>query len=448
MRDVRDAMQRGDLAAARAKLADSGRGTDDLLFALEDGLLLFYAGDHSLSNLRFEFVERRIDDLYTKSITRAALSMLTSDLVLRFEPRGIENFLVNYYRGLNYAHLAEPAESWVEWRHLASKLQFSREHGDEPYLNPPFFSYLVGLGLEADDPNDAYIAFRNAEAAYRAGGGRAPPDLVADLTRLAAQLGFAEHLDMYERRYGYRGADPGGAGSEVSSAEFGEVVVLVEDGLVAPIEEVQAYIPILEERAVRFHKRREDERFRSRMARTLAREYAAGDYSHVRSSKVRDAGIAYVLPLAFPAYGRGEPAFSHLEVKVGGISAAAQVGLEISDLQGLSFEDRLLGIYVKTIARALLKYAAAEKLEEAAKKEGGETAGDVVGIVSNIVNVVTERADTRAWLGLPHRIWLARLRVPPGPQGVELLLDGQEVVILDTVDVTAGERSFVTARVF
>ncbi len=83
---------------ARARLSDAGRGTDDLLFALEDGLLLHYAGDPELSNSRFEFVEQRIDDLYTKSITRAALSLVTSDLVLRFEPHGIESFLVNYYR--------------------------------------------------------------------------------------------------------------------------------------------------------------------------------------------------------------------------------------------------------------------------------------------------------------------------------------------------------------
>jgi hypothetical protein len=79
MEDVRAALLKNDLEGARARLAEAGRGTDDLLFALEDGLLLHVAGDPSLSNSRFEFAELRIDDLYTKSISRTALSLIASD---------------------------------------------------------------------------------------------------------------------------------------------------------------------------------------------------------------------------------------------------------------------------------------------------------------------------------------------------------------------------------
>ena len=450
MHDVRQSLRNGDLEEARARLADAGRGTDDLLFALEDGLLLFYAGDHELSNVRLGFADLRIDDLYTKSISRAALSLVTSDLILRFEPRGIETFLVNYYRALNYDYLHEPEEAWVEWRRLAFKLQFSREHGDQAYIDPPFFNYVVGLGLEADDRNEAYIAFRLSEAAYRNQDMLPPPELIDDLIRLAGRLGFSDHIDAYQRLYSdHIDRDSTTAYTRHNSIQdVGEVVILVEDGLVAPIGEVLAYVPILKRRADRLREDDENDGLRIEMAEMLAQEYAVGRYAEVTPSHADKAEIAYVLPLAFPVYGQGEPAFRSLRASVGSQSAFGRVVLDVSSLQEAAFNDRLLRIYAKTIARALIKYAASEALEAEAKEKHGETAGDVVGFLTNIVNVVTERADTRSWLGLPDRIWMARFLVPLGVHDVRIILEDQEVVPLESLEIRAGERTIVTARVF
>jgi hypothetical protein len=442
MYDVRAALARDELEEARAILADAGRGTDDLLFALEDGLLLHVAGDPELSNSRFEFAEQRVDELYTKSITRAILSLVTSDLILKFEPRGIENFLVNYYRALNYLQLDEWQEAWVEWRKLASKLQFSRAQGDAPYLDPPFFDYLAGLGLEADDPNDAYVSLRLAEAGYRERGRAPPDDLIDDLMRLAAWLGFGDHLEVYRNRFGDRPRRADGR----YGGDWGEVVVLVEEGLVAPIAELNAYIPIVEGRtAVALGDSRDRQ---LGLAEMLAHEYREGDYDGVTEHYAKRRGIAYVLPVSFPVFGRGEAAFQRLAAVIEADTAEAEPLLRVSDLQRAAFEDRLLGIYAKTIARAIVKYAAAAKLKAEAEEEGGEAAGEVVGFLANVVNVATERADTRAWLGLPHRIWVSRLRVPEGRHELSILIDGREEIPLGPLDVYAGERIFLSYRVF
>jgi len=452
MHGVREALQNDDLDEARARLADAGRGTDDLLFALEDGLLLHYAGDPELSNVRLEFAETKVDDLYTKSISRTAFSLLTSDLVLRFEPRGVESFLVNYYQGLNYLRMWEPEEAWVEWRRLAAKLRFARDQGDALYLDPPFFNHMVGLGLEWDDPSNAYVSLRLAEAGYLERGLDPPPDLIDDLVRMATALGFADHLDVYRNRYGDAAVwptdhDRGRDFDDRSEAgPWGEIVLLVEEGLVAPIEELQIYLPITERRAESLVEGGRNGQLN--IAESLAGEYAAGRYKGVKKSDARRREIAYVLPMSFPIYGMGEPAFSRLIAFAETDTVMARVALRITDLQQTAFEDRLLGIYAKTIARALIKYLAAAKLEEIAEEEGGETAGDVVGILANIVNVATERADTRAWLGLPHRIWMTRLRVPPGDHDVQLLIDGHEVVTLGPIDVRPGERRLVNYRIF
>jgi hypothetical protein len=452
MRDVREALVRDDLETARARLADAGRGTDDLLFALEDGLLLHYAGDPELSNSRFQFVEQRVDDLYTRSITRTAFSLVTSDLILKFEPRGIENFLINYYGALNYLELGEVGEAWVEWRKLNTKLQFSREQGNAPYLDPPFFDQLAGLGLEADDPNAAYVSMRLAEDTYREWGISPPTDVIDDLFRLGTELGMADHLDIYRSRYGdsevgrpgngHDGEVPG-SGTGTSSAE---IIVLVEDGLVAPIEEAQVYIPITEERATGYYEGGRPERLD--LAFFLAQEYAEGRYAGVGRGDAKRREVAYVLPLAFPVFGVGEPAFHGLEMEVGGATVSGRVALEVSELQRQAFEDRLLGIYAKTIVRALVKSAAAAKLREEAEEEGGDTAGEIVGFLANAVNVATERADTRAWLGLPDRIWMARVTVRPGVHDVRLRLDGLGEIVIESISVGPGERRLVGYRVF
>ncbi|NIR46575.1 MAG: hypothetical protein GWN99_19195 [Gemmatimonadetes bacterium] len=454
MGGVREALLHNDLDEARARLADAGRGTDDLLFALEDGLLLHYAGDPELSNARFEFAEQRVDELYTKSVARAAISLVTSDLVLKFEPRGIDNFLINYYRALNYMQLDDEPGALVEWRKLNSKLQFSRQQGDARYLDPPFFDYLAGLGLEADDPNEAYVSMRLAEAGYRVRGIAPPVELLDDLFRLAGDLGFEDHLEMYRGRYGvpadleplsYSEPGGGGAGGEFG-ARTGEVVVLLEDGLVAPIEEVRAYIPITEERASALEGSDREDRFD--LALSLAEDYERGRYRDVTRRHAKRREIAYVMPLSLPAYGRGDPAFDWAEVIVGDASADARVLLEVSALQRAAFEDALLGIYAKTIARALVKWFAAAKLEEEAEEEGGDTAGDIVGALANVINVATERADTRAWLGLPDRIWMVRVRVAPGIHELRVRLPEFGEQSLGPVEVKAGSRTFVSFRVF
>ncbi len=65
-----------------------------------------------------------------------------------------------------------------------------------------------------------------------------------------------------------------------------------------------------------------------------------------------------------------------------------------------------------------------------------------------MVNIATERADTRAWLGLPHRIWLARLKVPPGTHEVVIYSDDLEPISLGLVELGAGDRYILNYRVF
>jgi len=109
------------------------RDEGNVLYLLEWGLLLHYAGEYAKSNEVFERAEILSEDLYTKSISREAAALLTSDLALEYAPRPYEQVLVNYFRALNYIFLGEKEGALVECRKAVDKLMVYSEEDKRPY---------------------------------------------------------------------------------------------------------------------------------------------------------------------------------------------------------------------------------------------------------------------------------------------------------------------------
>ncbi|HEU0016324.1 MAG TPA: hypothetical protein VFQ45_21775, partial [Longimicrobium sp.] len=87
-----------------------------------------------------------------------------------------------------------------------------------------------------------------------------------------------------------------------------------------------------------------------------------------------------------------------------------------------------------------------------AKKEGGEAAGFLAGLVANVGGNALERADTRSWSLLPDRVSVARLSLPPGEHRVSIEVTGEDGTVatldLGTVAVAAGETVVRSRRVW
>jgi len=73
---------------------------------------------------------------------------------------------------------------------------------------------------------------------------------------------------------------------------------------------------------------------------------------------------------------------------------------------------------------------------------------DALGLLVNLANAITDRADTRSWSTLPNRICLARLPLPVGKHRVEIdLLDRLGNVVARKnydVDIAARDKQFIT----
>lgn len=83
-----------------------------------------------------------------------------------------------------------------------------------------------------------------------------------------------------------------------------------------------------------------------------------------------------------------------------------------------SLSDRMPGITTKALARAAVKFAAAEAAtrgsQHAVNKGDAPWVGLLVGVLAHGLAVASESADTRSWRTLPDEIQISRLWVPPG----------------------------------
>jgi len=143
---------------------DRGDIGDELLRLMHRGLLLHYAGRYEESNEVLQRAEAIIDDRYTRSVSLALLSIVTSDRALAWLPSDTERLMVNYYGALNYLALGDPEEAAVEARRLSRLLELGEEDELEPdeVTMRELLRYFAGSVFEASgNSNDAAVAYRH-----------------------------------------------------------------------------------------------------------------------------------------------------------------------------------------------------------------------------------------------------------------------------------------------
>ena len=429
MRGSLSKLKDGDYDGALAKLEKPSGSTNKLLYRLERGLIFHYQGEYVASNEQFEAAERLIDKLYTRSLSRELASLFTNDAIRPYTGEEYERVLIHYYRALNYNHLGESEDAMVECRKANLRLaDFAAQAEYElSYKNDAFVQYMTGLFYEAaGEWNDAYISYKDAEKgyqSYRAAFGTAVPKaLTEDLVRVASVLGYEEDVDAYLERY--PDVDPGAADDSLA----GTVVVFVETGLIAEKRQQEIDLPILES------DRGADSWVVSRRA--------VGRYHHPRR---RYARVDYWLKIALPEYRARQSPVRAVRLRRSDGEVFPAVLMEDLDAIAMkSFSEIEGAILTRTAARALVKYLAAEKAEDK---------NEVLGFLVNLFGLATEAADTRSWLSLPAKIYMARIEHSPGTPDlvVELLNQGGKVVeskALGGIQVDADRPVVVSYRSF
>ena len=432
MKEVQIAFERGDFDAALTELDADGKGEAKLPYLFERGLITHYGDQFHESNRTFEVAEITADDLYTKSVSREAVSLVTSDNLRSYAGTQYERLLIHYYRAFNYVYLDMPDDALVECRKASRLLQFYAD-SDESYefVGAAFTAYLSAILYEwAGDWNDAFIAYRWAERAYKqyeaALGIPFPQDVGESLVRLARRLGFQEEFERYVAIYG----EP----SE-SAPDSGELILLYETGFVPPKIEENIVFPILKtDPIVQADADRDEKRVRE-YGRTLISR---------RNRRYKEVEIEYLLRVAIPAYRSNRPRIVGIDADT---AAGRASGILVEDIEAAAiktFESELPTIMLRTVVRGVLKYLGFRRANQE-----GETLGKFV----NLLNVVTESADTRSWQTLPNQIFLVRLRLPAGQHNINLSFSDRanrrvKTDTLADVVIWKNDKTFLNYRTF
>ena len=220
---------------------------NELLYFMDMGMTLHLAGQYRESNKYLEQADGWIEQQYTRHLHEIAAPFWLNERAVPYRGDRYEHVIVNVIKALNYALLHDLSGALVEARKIDHRLNvLSDGGGPDHYREDPFARYLTGVLYEASgDVNNAFIAYRKAEAGYRLAKSWSnvslPSILKQDILRLTTSL----HLP--KEREHYRQVFPSISLQDPPPDSMGSVFVVSYNGL-SPIKEHRlVHVPFSEE---------------------------------------------------------------------------------------------------------------------------------------------------------------------------------------------------------
>jgi hypothetical protein len=434
---IKDALAQDDYEEALEQVEEINKGTSELLYLYEKGLVLHSQSRYEESNEALYQAELLLDDLYTKSVSREVAALVVSDQVARYRGEAFETVYVNYYKMLNYWYLGSTEDAMVEARRLNNKIKFLPGVEDDVFVDSPFLQWFTGMMYEEGrERSDADVSYRNAVASYEnleswLGIGT-PTALACDLVGNAGALGDRETVERYSA--GCDAAAPVSQRRPDSLAVApGEVTILLECGFVAGKIAREIVIPIYKD---------------DKNGSNFTDDSFAEALSHRVGQPRRRTKLDYVLKISLPDLVVPHSAYRRAHVQAisarDTVRATVVLAEDLNAWEKRAFEAKQAKVLIRAIVRGLAKYAA----KQAAAKED-----ETLGWLVNLLGAATEVADTRTWSTLPERIFVTHLTLPAGSWKLKIELFnqlGRRVGTLDVPDlqVTGGQKSFLNYRVY
>jgi len=383
MTPVRNAIQNNNIEQAQSLIANNSKlHSSYLLNQLEQARLKDLANEQSLSQQQFENVyaqvqtKREAAKIQLSAGLEQSNALFTNDSAITYVPPAYEMSMLHSYKALNYVYNSDLEGALVEIRR-ANKVQVDALADNQTQINDTieqaqqhypsmsnvtrgikngfqnaFTFYLSALLYQSDKQyDDAYIDYKKALEIQ--------PDnhyLQQDVMRLAKKQGFNQDLEEFERRF---------SPLKPLHANHGEVVILVEQGLVPKQDEFKLRLPI----------------------------YTSG-------------GDARFYSLAMPVYKDNAFIANINGVNIGSQNLELNPLVHIEALAAKTLEQQIPA----RVSRQVLRLVAKEKV----RAELARSTGDVGNIIANIYNLASEQADTRSWLTLPNQISMARSSLNAG----------------------------------
>ncbi|MBK6765195.1 MAG: hypothetical protein IPG71_02455 [bacterium] len=428
--ELRNTSAQQALAAYEKGVKKNTQRVDELLNL---GLLALEAGEYDKALGSLKEADRIAEERLTKSLSREAASLTTSDRVRAYQGTVYDKAILHYYQALAYLGKGEPDAAVVEGRRIASYLEVNARESKHSYKDDPFLQWFSGAMYETyGQHNDAWISYKRALELYPFYGIEEPGYLCRATYAALKEVGASEQEAALLERCGDVDKDV--------NPDWGRVVVLCETGIAPQILENNLMFPIMK------YDRRDfkDDDERSRYSEELW--YRGHDYEYEESE------LDYFVRVALPYYPEGYAGTETRRVSVRGegIDKLAELAAPLGSILRQDLNDRMPAIAARAITRGIIKYAASKAAEDAGKKDS-EALGTILGLGVNLLGAATEAADTRSWETLPDQIFVADFQLPPGEHELRVIYEDAGGMTLTRYDlpkvtVRAGELKVMRAR--
>jgi len=426
MQAVKSAQQQGNFEQALSLLPQRNESNGSYgLSLLEKARLAFLASNHTQSQQDFTLVYRQVQQ--AEQAAKIQLSrgvenvtaLISNDNATRYDIPYYEQSMMHSYQALNYLTQHDLSGALVEIRRanlvqnkalqanqkalydgqqkMANKgVSLDSLASKYPAMNTvigevkngfqnAYTFYLSGVLYEAaGQDNDAYIDYKKALEIY-------PHNIIVqqDVWRLATKLSMTNDIQLFSNRFARSITQ---ANPENKTKQAGQLVVLIEQGIIASKQEVSIHLPIFTSH--------NDIRFYS---------------------------------LALPSYQNRLPQYSGLSLSYQGKTYQSNEIVRLQSLAAKQLQDDMPAIVTRQVVRLVAK----EEVRQQLSRKGG----DIGNILASLYNVASEKADTRSWSTLPDSIHILRLDLSPGQHQVELTINGSKRTI--SVEINQNRQTLV-----
>ncbi|MEO7531862.1 MAG: hypothetical protein ABIS69_10635 [Sediminibacterium sp.] len=423
-------IRQGDYRGADNRLSGNRFLQQDrnrLLFYFEKGKLYHMLGLYDSSNLYFNLADKFIE---SKRITTGdvIVSNLLNPMVQAYLGEDHERFLVHYYKALNYLYMGSVDDAVVEARRITlstNALEQKFKPNANRYTEDAFALIVQAMIYEvAGDINNAFIAYRNATDLFLAAPGATyygvhiPEQLQMDLLRTADLLGFADQLEIYQKKLKR-------TFTKKEATEGGEVIVFFERGM-GPVKTEQNFI------LTQNGNGSSDFIFTSQYG-VLNIPF---DYSYTnRSRSAISLNKFRTVRVAIPSYITQLYSMTSASVIINGQKLYTELAEDINTIAPAILRERIVkevsSALVRQVVKKLAEFGATDAAKgiskssskeksESKKEANAEAIGLAAGLLVNIFNTATEKADTRNWQTLPAFIQYVRVPLQKGENVITL----------------------------
>ena len=419
---------------------------DDLLRLLYAGTTGRYSEHYREATQLLDVASYVADDRVTMSVSRKALSFITSDRALEYTPGRTERLMIPYTSAVAFLEAGDLGGAVVEARRIEALLD--RFDDGVPRNEIPassrFLHYFAATIFDAaGEENAAAVAYRRAGSGSESQPG-APDVVVPEMFAAMPPDSMGEVLILVERGFvphrveqsvvialppvHARTLTRGDAGEKATAATgvAGQILLAA-----AAYQSDGGYYT--------------DRGYRRTLHLSPWRDECSGWNA---PDWCDDDWDPYFLRVSWPVLYHDPVPDGPVRVRAGDAVATGR-RLDVSAGVRADFDAERAGIIARTVFRAAAKMVLSATAEDAVS-ERDETAGRIVGLLVNIGTLLTERADTRSWHLLPGTVSMVRMRLPAGTHTLSIEGDGflARDTSLDPVEVRPGRTAFVTHRIW